>query len=55
MQKPKTLDNKRKFGTPLVEPDDVEVLADEASDEFADYFDNLKVIILGLLFCYFVG
>lgn len=42
-QQPKTLDNKRKFGTPLVGADDVEVLGDEASDEFADYFDDGKV------------
>jgi ribosome production factor 1 len=41
-QVPKTLDALRKYGTPLVKPDDEEVMGDEADDEFAAYFDGGK-------------
>jgi len=39
---PKTLDNTREFDKTTVSPDDEEVFADEAEDEFAPYFQNEK-------------
>jgi ribosome production factor 1 len=39
-QTPKTLDNTREVEATAVKQDDVEVLGDEATDEFADYFSD---------------
>ena len=46
---PRTLDNTRTADDTVVEPGDVEVLADEAEDEFASYFDHGQVCVLHLL------
>lgn len=44
---PKTLDNTREVEETMVKPDDEEVMADEAEDEFAPYFrDELRPKIL---------
>jgi len=37
---PRTLDNTREFEATAVQPDDEEVMADEATDEFAHYFSD---------------
>jgi ribosome production factor 1 len=42
-QIPKTLDNTREADSTVVRPDDEEVVDDEATDEFADYFSKGKV------------
>jgi ribosome production factor 1 len=39
-QTPKTLENTREVEPTMVKQDDVEVLGDEADDEFADYFSD---------------
>ena len=39
-QQPKTLDNQREHDLTTVEADDEEALEDEASDEFAPYFNR---------------
>ena len=44
-QVPRTLDNTRTADDTVVEPGDVEVLADEAEDEFASYFDHGQVCV----------
>jgi len=46
-QIPRTLDNTREFDETIVQPNDEEVLEDERTDEFADYFKGLppKVMI----------
>ena len=41
-QVPRTLDNTRELDDTIVAPDDEEVLADEAGDELAGYFDGSK-------------
>mmetsp|Transcript_15415 Transcript_15415/g.19560 ORF Transcript_15415/g.19560 Transcript_15415/m.19560 type:complete len:378 (+) Transcript_15415:95-1228(+) len=44
---PRTLDNTREIEPTFVRPDDEEVIADEASDEFAEYFaDTVRPKIL---------
>jgi len=44
---PKTLENTREFDETIVNPDDQEVIEDEATDEFAQYFNGAppKVLI----------
>lgn len=47
-QTPRTLDNAREVEETLVQPHDEEVMGDEATDEFADYFSDTvrpKIII----------
>eukprot|EP01102_Stenamoeba_stenopodia_P003676 TRINITY_DN13833_c0_g1_i1.p1 TRINITY_DN13833_c0_g1~~TRINITY_DN13833_c0_g1_i1.p1 ORF type:complete len:356 (-),score=86.61 TRINITY_DN13833_c0_g1_i1:95-1123(-) len=46
-QIPRTLDNTREFDETIVSPDDQEVIEDEATDEFAQYFNGAppKVLI----------
>ncbi|KAK3285637.1 Ribosome production factor 1 [Cymbomonas tetramitiformis] len=41
-QIPRTIENTREKDVTMVEPGDEEVLADEAQDEFADYFNGLQ-------------
>lgn len=46
-QTPKTLDNTREVEVTFVKPNDEEVIADEANDEFAEYFaDTIRPKIL---------
>jgi ribosome production factor 1 len=47
-QTPRTLDNSREVEPTMVQQDDLEILGDEATDEFADYFSDTvrpKIII----------
>jgi ribosome production factor 1 len=47
-QTPRTLDNAREIEPTMVQPNDLEVMGDEATDEFADYFSDTvrpKIII----------
>jgi len=47
-QTPRTLDNAREVEPTMVQPNDLEVMGDEATDEFADYFSDVvrpKIII----------
>ena len=47
-QTPRTLDNTREVEPTMVRPDDDEIMGDEATDEFADYFSDTvrpKIIV----------
>jgi len=45
-EQPKTLESTREFDETIVDPDDEEVLQDEATDQFADYFAGRQPKIL---------
>ena len=42
MQVPRTTDNTREIDETVVLPDDAEVFADEADDEFSPYYSGMK-------------